>query len=62
MRHIHMKVSEKVASSYTPILVSIIDFSHAFRNETPEEFEGKWASIIRDFELYKVQRLTFKYM
>lgn len=62
MRHILKKVSEKVASNYSPILVSIIDFSHAFRNETPEEFEGKWASIIRDFELYRVEWLTFKYM
>lgn len=31
------------------------------KSETPEEFEGKWTAIIRDFELDEVEWLTFMY-
>lgn len=56
MWHILKKVSEKVGVK----LFSNPSFNHRFQScvwesETPEEFERKWASIIRDFELDRIE-------
>lgn len=62
MCHILKKVSEKVGAK----LFSNPSFHNRFQSclwesPTPEEFQSKWASIITDFDLHKVEWLTFMY-
>lgn len=61
-----MAYSEEVSEKVGVKLFSKPGFNSRFQScvwesETPEEFEYRWSSIIRDFELDRVEWLAFMY-
>lgn len=62
MWQILKKVSKKVGAKlfFNPSFHKRIQ-SCVWESVTPEEFESKWASTITDFDLQRVEWLTFMY-